>query len=116
MNADRSAQVLLDAIARAETAVIAAVEHECAALRGGRSDEAPRLQARIADASRSYLAVIRTARSRLDRLEFARPGIRDELERRRTAFAALLKIELAVLAAVRAAASDALPPPIGAAA
>ncbi|MGQ7792628.1 hypothetical protein ACUN0C_09485 [Faunimonas sp. B44] len=110
-NAVRSAEAMLAAVARAESAVIDAIERVCAALRTGRRDEAQHLQLRLGDASRGYLEAIRMAQARLAAFERTAPDLRLRLEAQRSAFAALLKIELAVLAAVRAAAAfDGVPP------
>lgn len=98
------ANELLQAIAVAEDVIVTTIERECEALRTGRMLAAEALQLRLADASRLYLNTSRAARASLWTIEQVLPGTQELLEERRAAFAALLKVELAVLAAERAAA------------
>src|SRR5690606_33802645 len=79
----------------------------CEALREGRLLAARALHIRLCDAARLYLAASRAARASLWTLERVVPGITSHMEERRRQFAPVLKVELAVLAAERAAASAA---------
>lgn len=96
--------MLLAAIAAAESSVLAAIERERAALRAGHNPAARR--GRLAEAAQLYLNAVRAARASLADIEAAVPQARQMLERRRHGFSSLLRIELAVLAAVRAAAGE----------
>lgn len=97
------ANELLDAIEAAESVIVATIERECEALRAGRMLAAKALHTRLCDAARLYLDATRAARASLWTMEQILPGIRDRMEERRAAFSDLLKVELAVLAAERAA-------------
>jgi hypothetical protein len=103
------AEQLLQAIAAAESTIVTTIERECEALRAGRLLAARALHTRLTDASALYLNAIRAARASLWTIEQVLPGSREQLEERRIAFAALLKVEFAVLAAARAAAGDTSP-------
>lgn len=100
------AEELLQAIEAAERIIVSTIERECEALRSGRGLAAKALRTRLRDASRLYLNATRAARASVWTLEQILPGICDELEERRMAFASLLKVELAVLATERAVAGD----------
>ena len=100
------AEQLLHAITTAEQIIVSAIERECEALRAGRMLAARALHAHLRDAARIYLSAARAARTSIRTLEHVMPGVCDRLEERRAAFASLLKVELAVLAAERAAAFD----------
>lgn len=102
--AQAQAEELLQAIATAESLIVATIERECEALRAGRILAANALRLRLRDAAKLYLSVIRAARASIWTIEQLLPGTEDRLQECRAAFAALLKIELAVLAAERAAA------------
>ena len=96
---------LLEAIAAAETIIVATIERECEALRTGRMLAAEALHLRLCDAARLYLHATRGARASLGAIEPILPGSGHLFESRRTAFADVLRVELAVLAAERAAAA-----------
>ena len=96
---------LLRTIETAESVIVGTIERECEALRAGRLLAADALRLRLRDAASLYLSLIRAARASIWTIEQVLPGSRVELESRRSAFSALLKVELAVLAAERAAAN-----------
>jgi hypothetical protein len=98
------AEELMLAISAAESVIVTTIERECEALRDGRMLAAKALHTRLGDAANLYLHAIRAARASLWTMEQVLPGTRTLLEERRTAFSSLLKVELAVLAAQRAAA------------
>jgi hypothetical protein len=98
------AEELLAAIAAAEGVIVTTVERECEALRGGHMLAARALHLRLSDGARVYAASIQAARSSLWTIERLLPGTAARLEEQRLAFAALLKVELAILAAARLAA------------
>ena len=100
---------LLDAISAAETVIVTTIERECEALRAGRMLAAQALHTRLCDAVKLYLGAMKSARASLWTIERLVPGSRDLLEERREAFAATMKVELAVLAAERAAVGDHAP-------
>ena len=106
------ADALLDSIASAETIIVSTIERECEALRTGRMLAAEALHLRLLDAARLYLNATKAARASLWTLERVLPGIHHEFEERRLAFADLLQIELAVLAAERAAADQSAAVPV----
>jgi hypothetical protein len=101
------AEEMFHAIASAESIIVSAIERECEALRTGSMLAAKALHTHLCDAARIYLGATRVARASIAMLEQVSPGICGRLEERRSAFASILKIELAVLATERAAASDA---------
>jgi hypothetical protein len=101
------AEELLLAIEAAEGIIVSTIERECEALRAGQMLAARALRARLTDAARLYLSAVRAARASLWSIEQAAPGTRAMLDEQRRAFAALLRVELAVLAAERAAADEA---------
>jgi hypothetical protein len=102
--AEEQAKELVHAIAAAEGVIIATIERECEALRAGQMLAADALRIRVNDAARLYLNLTRATRACITTLELVLPGACDHLEERRAAFAAILKVELGVLAAERAAA------------
>jgi len=104
--AKSQAEELLQAISAAESAIVTTIERECEALRAGRMLAARALHTRLTDAAALYLNAIKAARASLWTIEQVLPGSRDQLEERRIAFAALLKIEFAVLSATREEAGD----------
>ena len=104
--AKSQAEELLQAISAAEAAIVTTIERECEALRAGRMLAARALHTRLTDAAALYLNAIKAARASLWTIEQVLPGSRDQLEERRIAFAALLKIEFAVLSATREEAGD----------
>jgi hypothetical protein len=106
--AEVQAGELLRAIEAAESVIVATIERECEALRAGRMLAANALRLRLRDAAKLYLNVTRAARASIWTIEQLLPGTEHNLEQSRKAFAALLKIELSVLAAERAAANTAL--------
>lgn len=106
--AEAQAEELLQAIEAAEGVIVSTIERECEALRAGRMLAANALRLRLRDAAKLYLQVIRAARASIWTIEQLLPGTEYRLRECRTAFAALLKIELAVLAAERAAAANEL--------
>ena len=106
--AQAQANELLQAIEAAEGVIVATIERECEALRAGRPLAADALRVRLRDAARLYLNLTRAARAALWTMERIWPGIDGALAERRAAFSALLKVELAVLAAERNAAESGL--------
>jgi hypothetical protein len=101
--AEAQATELLRAIDMAEALIVTTIERECEALRAGRLLAASALRLRLRDAAKLYLDVTRAARASIWTIEQLLPGTQNHLEQCRSAFAALLKVELAVLAAERAA-------------
>ena len=101
--ARHQADELLDAIATAESIIITTIERECEALRTGRMLAAEALRVRLHDAARLYLQATKGARASLAVLGWLLPEIDEVFEERRAAFASVLQVELAVLAAERAA-------------
>jgi hypothetical protein len=106
--AQAQATELLRAIEAAEGVIVSTVERECEALRAGRMLAANALRMRLKDAARLYLNLSRAARAALWTMDKIVPGTGDALAERRAAFSALLRVELAVLAAERAAAESGL--------
>jgi hypothetical protein len=104
--AQAQANELLKAIEAAEGVIVSTVERECEALRAGRILAANALRMRLKDAARLYLNLSRAARAALWTMDKIVPGTGDALAERRAAFSALLRVELAVLAAERAAAES----------
>ena len=104
--AEAQAKELLQAINFAEGTIISTIERECEALRAGQMLAAKALHVRLRDAAKLYLNVTRATRASLWTIETLLPGTEMNLRECRKAFGALLKIELAVLAAERAAAQD----------
>jgi hypothetical protein len=105
------AEELFGAIEGAESALLAVIERECAALRAGKRLAARAIRAQLSEAAELYLAALRAAQASLVWIEQAVPEARARLQARRDSFAALLRIQLAALAAVRAAANDDTPAP-----
>lgn len=101
--AEQQATELLQAIGAAEGVIVSTIERECEALRAGRMLAANALRIRLRDAAKLYLNVTRAARASIWTIEQILPGTKQDMEQSRRTFAALLKIELAVLAAERAA-------------
>jgi hypothetical protein len=95
----------------AEETIVTTIERECEALRAGQMLAARAFDVRLSDAARLYIDSVRAARASLWTMERVVPGIRSQLEERRLAFSSLLKVELAVLAAERAAVEDAVAEP-----
>jgi hypothetical protein len=106
--AEAQAKELLKAIESAEGVIVSTIERECEALRAGRMLAADALRTRLRDAAWLYLNTTRAARAAMWTMEQILPGIDEMMEERRAAFAALLKIELSVLAAERAASATGL--------
>jgi hypothetical protein len=102
--AEAQARELIQAIEGAEGVIVSSIERECEALRAGQMLAAEALRIRLRDAAKLYVNLIRAARASIWTLEQVLPGTADHLDRRRASFAALLRVELAVLAAERAAA------------
>jgi len=102
--AEAQARELVQAIEGAEAVIVSSIERECEALRAGQMLAAEALRVRLRDAAKLYVNLIRAARASIWTLEQVVPGTADYLDARRAAFAALLRVELAVLAAERAAA------------
>lgn len=109
--AEAQAKELLQALEAAESAIVSTIERECEALRAGQTLAAQALRLRLRDAAKLYINLIRAVRASMWTLDQALPGIADQLETHRAAFAALLRVELAVLAAERAAAAPQPTPP-----
>jgi hypothetical protein len=99
---------MVQAIEGAEAVIVSSIERECEALRAGQMLAAEALRVRLRDSAKLYVNLIRAARASIWTIEQVVPGTADYLDARRNAFAALLRVELAVLAAERAAAE---PPP-----
>jgi hypothetical protein len=106
--AEAQAKELLQAIEAAEGVIVSTIERECEALRAGRMLAANALRLRLRDAAKLYLDVTRATRASIWTIEQILPGTQYHLRECRAAFAALLRIELAVLAAERAAAATGL--------
>ena len=106
--AEAQAEELLQAIEAAEGVIVSTIERECEALRAGQMLAANALRLRLRDAAKLYLNVTRAARASIWTIEQLLPGTHRHLHECRAAFAALLKVELAVLAAERAAAASEL--------
>jgi hypothetical protein len=106
--AQAQANELLRAIEAAEGVIVSTVERECEALRAGRMLAANALRMRLKDAARLYLNLSRAARAALWTMDQIVPGTGNALAEQRAAFSALLRVELAVLAAERAAAESSL--------
>jgi hypothetical protein len=102
--AEAQASELIEAIEAAEGVIVSSIERECDALRAGQALAAWALRLRLNDAARLYINLIRAARASIWTLEQVLPGVSEHLDARRSAFAALLRVELAVLAAERNAA------------
>jgi hypothetical protein len=102
--AQAQANELLRAIEAAEGVIVSTVERECEALRAGRMLAANALRMRLKDAARLYLNLSRAARAAMWTMDQIVPGTEGALAEQRAAFHALLRVELAVLAAERAAA------------
>jgi hypothetical protein len=101
--AEEQARELVQAIEAAEGVIVSSIERECDALRAGQMLAAEALRVRLRDAAKLYVNLIRAARASIWTLEQVLPGTADYLDTRRATFAALLRVELAVLAAERAA-------------
>ena len=107
--AEAQAKELLQAIDVAEGVIVSTIERECEALRAGRMLAAKALRLRLRDAAKLYLNVTRAARASIWTIEQLLPGTEiAPASECRAAFAALLKVELAVLAAERAAAETSM--------
>ncbi len=106
LEARAQAEEMFHAIVSAEQIIVSAIERECEALRTGRMLAAKALHTHLCDAARIYLSATRAARASIATLEQVSPGICGRLEERRSTFASILRIELAVLVAERAAAFD----------
>lgn len=106
--AQAQAKELLRSIETAEGVIVSTIERECEALRAGRMLAANALRTRLRDAARLYLTIMRAVRASIWTVEQVVPGTGRALEEQRAAFAAVLRVELAVLAAERAAAEPAL--------
>jgi hypothetical protein len=105
------AEELFAAIEGAETVLLSIIDRECAALRAGRLLAARAIRSRLSEAAALYLDALRAARAALDELEADMPDARARLGARRDTFSALLRIQLAALAAARAVANDDRPMP-----
>ena len=104
--AEAQARELLRAIDFAEGVIVSTIDRECEALRAGRMLAAKALRLRLRDAAKLYLDVTRATRASLWTIEQLLPGTEVHLTQCRTAFASLLRVELAVLASERAAAAS----------
>jgi hypothetical protein len=111
VSASGQAEEVMAAIEGAEAALLSVIDRECAALRAGRLHAARAIRSRLSEAAARYLDALRAARATLDQLETEIPDIRMRLQARRDSFAALLRIQLAALAAARAVANDDRPLP-----
>lgn len=106
------AEELFAAIDGAESVLLAVIERECAALRAGKRLAARAIRAQLSEAAELYLAALRAAQASLMWIDETMPEARHRLKARRQAFSALLRIELAALAAARALADDDMPAPL----
>lgn len=92
---------LLSAMESAEHVIIALLAREREALRADCQLAANAVHIRVNDAARLYLNAIAAAKASLSALEPVLPEAPQVLENRRTTFGAILRIELATLAAIR---------------
>ena len=92
---------LLSAMESAERVIIALLAREREALRADCQLAANAVHIRVNDAARLYLNAIAAAKASLSALEPVLPEAPQVLENRRTTFGAILRIELATLAAIR---------------
>jgi hypothetical protein len=106
--AQTQANELLRSIDSAEAVIVSTIERECEALRAGRMLAANALRMRLHEAARLYLNIMRAVRASTWTMEQVVPGTCHELDERRAAFAAVLRVELAVLVTERAAAETGL--------
>lgn len=95
---------LLHAMDSTERVIITLLARERQALRAGCRLAANAVHIRVNDAARLYLNAIAAAKVSLSALELILPEAPQILENRRTAFGAILRIELATLATTRMAA------------
>ncbi len=100
-NEDLSAG-LLAAVETAEKTIVETIGRECDALRSGRMLAARAIRTRLCDCAQMYINAIKTTRAVLETAGDEYPGLHDKLEYRRATFAALLRVEMATLAAARA--------------
>ncbi len=96
---------LLSAMEAAERIIVTLMEREREALRAGCWLAANAVHIRVNDAARLYINAIAAARAGLTALEPVLPEAAQVLESRRTAFGAVMRIELATLATTRMAAN-----------
>jgi hypothetical protein len=101
--AEVQARELIQALEAAESVIVSSIERECEALRAGQMLAARALRLRLNDAAKIYINLIRAARASMWTIEQVFPGTSEYLESHRATFAALLRVELAVLAAERVA-------------
>jgi hypothetical protein len=104
---------LLCAMESAEHVIVALLAREREALRAGCRLAANAVHIRVSEAARLYLNAIAAAKASLSALEPVLPEAPQVLENRRAAFGAILRIELATLAAIRMAADCADTGPAG---
>jgi hypothetical protein len=95
---------LLCAMESAEHVIIALLAREREALRAGCRLAANAVHVQVNEGARLYLNTITAAKASLSTLEPVLPEAPQVLESRRAAFGAILRIELATLAAIRLAA------------
>lgn len=95
---------LVCAMESAEHVIVALLAREREALRAGCRLAANAVHVRVNEAARLYLNAIAAAKASLSALEPVLPEAPQVLESRRAAFGAILRIELATLAAIRMAA------------
>ncbi len=100
-NEDLSAG-LLAAVEQAESIIVETIGRECDALRSGRMLAARAIRTRLCDCAQLYINTVNAARAALETVVDEYPDLYDKLEYRRAAFAALLRVEMATLAAARA--------------
>lgn len=96
------ARDILGAVKSAEDSILNSIGRECDALRSGRLLAARAIRTRLCDCARMYIAAIGAARSAIRLHGHHYPKLAQDLEKRREAFAALLRVEIAALAAARA--------------
>ena len=92
---------LVCAMESAEHVIVSLLAREREALRAGCRLAANAVHIRVNEAARLYLSAIAAARASLSSLEPILPDAAQVLENRRAAFGAILRIELATLAAIR---------------
>lgn len=95
---------LVCAMETAEHVIVSLLAREREALRAGCRMAANAVHMRVNEAAQLYLGAIASAKISLSALEPVLPDAPRVLENRRAAFGAILRIELATLAAIRIAA------------
>ncbi len=92
---------LVCAMESAEQVIVSLLAREREALRAGCRLAANAVHIRVNEAAQLYLSAVAAAKASLSAIEPILPEAPQVLEDRRTAFGAILRIELATLAAIR---------------